>query len=192
MSHELQNRIWYAVDIIILLILSLLSLPILNQIFSQFFSESSSFKQSEEPIKEFPTITICTPNASFVYGVDLNISIAMYFRNSIINEGENFFDWNEDGKNVDIIKLEQFYSPIGAGFCYKISKSMTYNIETMDDGYNTITLSFNESISYDDLPDVDLFLTSEKNAPGVIHYEWMDGDELHLQFPKVSSMYLYK
>ena len=64
---------------------------------------------------------------------------------------------------------------------------MTYIIETMDDGYNTITLSFNESIWYDDLPDVDLFLTSEKNAPGVIQYEWMDGDELYLQFPKVST-----
>ena len=192
MNQETRDKLLFAFNVILFLILLSLSIPVVSQIFSQFFSESSTFMQSEQPIKEFPTITICTPYTSFEYGVDLNISIAMYDTYGLIDEGENTFDWNDDGNYDDIINLEQFYSPIVAGFCYTISKNITYIIETMDDGYNTITLSFNESISYDDLPDVDLFLTSEKNSPGVIHYEWMDGDELHLQFPKVSRISQFK
>ena len=191
MNQDKQNKILFVFNVIIFLILLSLSIPILVQIFSQFFSESSTFKQSEEPIKEFPTITICTPYASFEYGVDLNITISMYEDTYpdpyLIDEGENIFHWNEDGNNDEIINLEQFYSPLAAGFCYKISKDIKYTIKTMDDGYNTITLNFNESISYEDLPNVDIFLTSQKNSPGVLHYEWMDGDELHLQFPKVST-----
>lgn len=31
------------------------------RVFQQFFSESSAFKQYEEPISEYPTIVICTP-----------------------------------------------------------------------------------------------------------------------------------
>ena len=174
MNQETRDKLLFAFNVILFLILLSLSIPVVSQIFSQFFSESSTFMQSEQLIKEFPTITICTPYTSFEYGVDLNITIGMYDTYGLIDEGENTFDWNDDGNYDDIINLEQFNLPIVAGYCYKISKNITYIIETMDDGYNTITLSFNESISYDDLPDVDLFLTSEKNSPGVIHYEWME------------------
>ena len=185
MSKKLQNRIWFAVEIILLLVLFSLSLPILAQIFSQFISESSSFKQSEEPIKEFPTITICTPYTSFKYGVDLNISMWIYDYMMLIEEGEYEYSWKENGNFIEMIKLEKFQSLLLEGFCYKISKNITYDIVNMDDGYNTIILSFNKSIPYDKLPDVDMFLTSEKNSLGILMYDWMDGKELHLTFPKV-------
>ena len=185
MSQELQNRIWFAVELILLLILFSLSVPILAEILSQFISESSSFKQSEEPIKEFPTITICTPYTSFKYGVDLNISMWIYDYMMLIEEGEYEYSWKEDGNFIEMIKLEKFQSQILDGFCYKISKNITYDIVNMDDGYNTIILNFNKSIPYDKLPDVDIFLTSEKNSLGILMYDWMDGKELHLTFPKV-------
>ena len=47
-------------------------------------------------------------------------------------------------------------------------------------------MSFDKSIPFDKLPDVDIFLTSEKNSYGVLQYEWFDGDELHLKIPKVN------
>ena len=50
-----------------------------------------------------------------------------------------------------------------------------------------ITLYFNESISFDDLPDLDFYLTSEKNSNGIIFSEWIDGNEEKLSFEKVSS-----
>ena len=186
MNQDKQNKILFAFNVLIFLILLSLSIPILVQIFSQFFSESSTFKQSEEPIKEFPTITICTPYTSFEYGVNLNISMGMYDYEAFIEEGEYEYSWKENGNFAEYITLENFQSLLVSGFCYKITKNITYEIAHMDDGYNSITLNFNKSIPYDELPDVDIFLTSEKNSPGVLKYEWMDGDELHLKIPKVN------
>ena len=191
MNQDKQNRILFAFNVIIFLILLSLSIPILVQIFSQFFSESSTFKQSEEPIKEFPTITICTPYTSFEYGVNLNISMGMYDYEAFIEEGEYEYSWKENGNFAEYITLENFQSLLVSGFCYKITKNITYEIAHMDDGYNSITLNFNKSIPYDELPDVDIFLTSEKNSPGVLKYEWMDGDELHLKIPKVCQKLLF-
>ena len=191
MNQKLRNRILIPCEAIFFLILFLISIPFLSQIFNQFFSESSTFKQSEEPIKEFPTITICTPYTSFKYGVDLNISMGMHGYEQFIEEGEYEYSWKENDNFVDNINLEKFQSLIVAGFCYKITKNITYDIVHMDDGYNSITLAFNESIAHDELPDVDIFLTSEKNSPGVLKYEWMDGDELHLKIPKVCQKLLF-
>ena len=184
MSQELRNKIWFAVEMILLIALFLLSIPILAQIFSQFISESSTFKQSEEPIKEYPTITICTPQTSFKYGVDFNISMWIFDYEKLI-EGEFEYSLEGNANVMEIIKLEKFQSMMLDGFCYKISKNITYDIVTMDDGFNEILLNFNKSIPYDKLPNVDIFLTSEKNSPGIFIYEWMDGKELHLTFPKV-------
>ena len=188
MSQEIRNRIWFVVEIILLIILFLLSIPILAQIFSQFISESSTFKQSKEPIKEIPTITICTPYTSLKYGIDLNISIGFYDYVTFIEEGQDEYSWKENGNFKENITLEIFQSLILKGFCYKISKKITYDIVHMDDGYKSITMSFNKSIPFDKLPDVEIFLTSEKNSHGVLQYEWFDGDELHLKIPKVSTL----
>ena len=187
MNKDKQNKILFAFNVIIFLILLSLSIPILVQIFSQFFSESSTFKQSEELIKEFPTITICTASTSFEYGVDINISMGMHDYVELIQEGEHQYSWKESGNFVENINLEKFQSLIVAGFCYKITKNITYDIVHMNDGYNSITVNFNKSIPYDELPNVDIFLTSEKNSPGVLKYEWMDGNELHLKIPKVCT-----
>ena len=43
------------------------------QVFQEFFSEASSFKQFEEPIAEFPTIVICTPKYDHIYDDDYDI-----------------------------------------------------------------------------------------------------------------------
>ena len=185
MNKDKQNKILFAFNVIIFLILLALSIPILAQIFSQFFSESSTFKQSEEPIKEFPTITICTPYTSFEYGVNLNISMGMYDYEAFIEEGEYEYSWKENANFVEYITLEKFQSLLVSGFCYKITKNITYDIIHMDDGFIWIYLSFDTSIPFDELPDLDIFLTSEKNSPGVLKYEWMDGDEFHLKIPKV-------
>ena len=186
MNHEKQNIILCVFNVITILILFSLSVPFLSEILRQFFSESSTFKLSEVPIKEFPTITICTPYKSFEYGPNLNISITLGMFNHYVHleEGKNTITWSNNKE--DKIILKQFYSRVVGGFCYQITKNISYKIENMDDGYNSLLLSFNKSITYDELPDIEFFLTSDENSPGVLYYEWMNGDELHLPFPKVS------
>ena len=189
MNQDNRNRIFFALNVIIILILFSLSIPFLSEIFSQFFSESSTYKQSAVPIREYPTITICTPYKSFEYGANLNITIGMYMyhHHVLIEEGKNTISWSDNKE--DNIMLKKFYSQVVGGLCYQITKNSSYKIENMDDGFNSLTLSFNKSIPYDELPDIEFFLTSEKNSPGVLYYEWMDGDELHLPFPKVSIQF---
>ena len=41
----------------------------------------------------------------------------------------------------------------------------------------TIDLNFTESYSFDNLPDLDFYITSEKNSNGIVLNEWMDGKE---------------
>ena len=48
-------------------------------VFQQFFSESSSIKQFEEPITEFPTIMVCTPKHGIPYpDYDIDFEIGTY------------------------------------------------------------------------------------------------------------------
>ena len=185
MGQQLRNRFLSACEATVFLILFLISIPILIQVFDQFFSESSTFKQTVEPIQEFPTITICTQSKTFEYGVDVNISIGMHDYEKLIEKGKYEYSWKENGNFVENITLENFPLLIVGGFCYKITKNITYDIIHMDDGFIWIYLSFDTSIPFDELPDLDIFLTSEKNSPGVLKYEWMDGDEFHLKIPKV-------
>ncbi len=64
---------------------------------------------------------------------------------------------------------------------------MSHAIKKFVDGYTTISLTWNESITYNKLPDLEFYLTSEKNSLGAVYYEWMDGEELLVNIPKVST-----
>ena len=75
-----QNFILPILKSVVFLILGIIAILILSEVFKQFISESSTFKQYEKPIKEFPTITFCTPSSTdnsykiFEYGIDFNIT----------------------------------------------------------------------------------------------------------------------
>ena len=147
-----KSRILFIFRCIAVIILCAISVYVLLEVFKQFFSESSTFKQSEKPIEDFPTITICTPNSKLKYGVDLNITFGLHNYEYLISEGDQIIS------NISI-SLQIFNNFVISGSCYKLSKNIKEAIQILDDGYNTIRLSFNKSISYDELPDTDLFLT---------------------------------
>ena len=94
-------------------------------------------------------------------------------------------DIDEPPEEVLTNSTEQIYT-YSSGKCYKIW--INYDISKKDIARSliTITLSFNESISFDDLPDLDFYITSEKNSNGIIFNEWIDGNEYKLSFEKVS------
>ena len=75
-----QNFILPILKSVVFLILGIIAILILSEVFKQFISESSTFKQYEKPIEEFPTITFCTPSSTdnsykiFEYGIDFNIT----------------------------------------------------------------------------------------------------------------------
>ena len=176
MDQEKYNRILPILRVIIFSLLLTLSVLILRGVVDQFFSEDSTFKIYDGKIDKYPTITICTHKLKLEYDVDFNITF-----------GTTKYTYYLDmiGSYEDI-KLEQFYSYLISGFCYKITRNMSNAIKNMDDGYTEITLYFNKSITYSELPDLEFYLTSEKNSFGAVYFEWMEGKELLVKVPKVS------
>ena len=186
MNQEKQNRNLFAFNIIIFILLCSISVVILKEAFIQFFSESSTFKQYDETIAEYPTITICTRKHKLNYGADFNITFAIYYP-SLANQldvGENIIEGLYNSEET--VKLEQIYSYVISGFCYKITRIMGHEIRSMDDGHTIISLNLDKSFVSKDLPDFNFYLTSEKNSLGAVYYEWMEGDELNIKIRKVS------
>ena len=182
MDQKKQNRILAILRTIFSLLLLTISILILRGVIGQFFSEDSTFKTYDGKIDEYPTITICARDSELEYGIDFNITIGLYGWIYNIVKGEN----KEIGIYEENIILEQFYSYIISGFCYKITRNMSHAIKNINDGYAGITLYFNNSIAYDKLPDLEFYLTSENNFLGAVYYEWMEGEELLVKIPKVS------
>ena len=61
MDEGKQRKVFAVINGLIFVVLCFGAGYMVVQVFQQFFSESSSFKQFEEPISEFPTIVVCTP-----------------------------------------------------------------------------------------------------------------------------------
>ena len=145
--------------------------------FHQFFCETSNFRQFEEPISELPTFVICTSGTVWNYEIKFGISFDI--------DGDFHTDFDNHGFESNTQKIYSYFS----GICYQISFLKTEEIrkETL----TSIDLFFNKSISFDELPDLNFYMTSEKNANGIVFNDWMDGEEFTFKINKV-IMYFFK
>ena len=81
-------------------------------------------------------------------------------------------------------KIQTYFS----GICYKIKiNSKKPATEIGKGAITTIKMTFNNSISFNELPDLNFFITSEKNSLGILLNEWMDGDELSIKVERVKT-----
>ena len=138
-------------------------------VLDKFFSKKSSFTQSEEPIEDTPVITICFAKSWYEYGRDFNIEYGFQngneFYSSILKKGKSLTKFEKD------VYLEKLIT-IDFGKCYKISSK---SIPIMK-YYTRISIHFNESIPYTDLPSkLNVYVTSEKNSYGVVVNTWLNG-----------------
>ena len=151
-------------------------------VWSQYQSKDSSFKVYETPIKEFPTLTLCTgPYSNYRYEFDLTISYddtrLKLGRNQIVN-GDN----STETLSLWLDKVYTFYS----GTCYKIFSHGDINYSRERGFLSYIHIEFNDMITFNNLPDVlEFYITSARNSVGIIYNDWRDGEELALKFEKV-------
>ena len=68
------------------------------------------------------------------------------------------------------------------GNCYKIT--IEPNTENMLNHWRKFFLNFNETISDDELPLTNIYVTSENNAYGVVANTWMDGKLMDIKLEK--------
>ena len=171
--------------------LCVVSLFFMKEVIQQFISNDTSLKQKEVNITEYPTITICPKsqnNFTYSYESDFTISLGgMQLKLGNESNEDNFdiFDIEYEYYDDDLTyQLQRVYSYEGGYYCYKVNQT----------GYGTIRnlpvhlyVSFGEFLTFHELPDIDVYLTSFKNSDGVIFLEWMDGNELKFSLKKVGQ-----
>ena len=150
------------------------------EVWSQYQSKDSSFKVYEKPITNFPTLTLCTGSDSN-YRYDLDFTI--YYDGTKLKLGGNQIDHGDN--STETVYLEEVYTYV-SGTCYRILIEMNYT--TGNGIVSKIYIEFNETFSYDNLPEVlQFYLTSDKNSHGIVFNEWKDGEELAITINKVCN-----
>ena len=69
------------------------------------------------------------------------------------------------------------------GMCLKL-KFEYFSLDLRPSFY----LSFSKSLSLDDIPVPEVYLTSEENAYGIINYGWVNGEELKIVLEGVEQV----
>ena len=171
---------------IFLIALSIQAIFFTKEVFIEFASNDTSMKQNEVDLLEVPTITICfKDNEDYVYGVDLNISVDHAILDMADKDSdyyENLLYFNYDNDIASIVVLEKIFCWADTQVCFKITRPNDQVYEKIPKQFD-IKVEFNESIAQ--MPDIEVFFTSEENAYGIIFKDWMDGLEMTKEFKKV-------
>ena len=167
----------------ILLTLTVIALYITREDYLKFASSDSTFKRVELEIKKVPTITLCfaSPHQNFTYDKDFHIKKYTNYSSFQDNDGVELSLDHDNVKQVQMSLTKVF--TVYKGTCY-----IMYSNGSIEDvlgpmGYGGISINFNPSIPSLKLPTLEMYLTSENNAYGIVRSAWVDGDA---KFIKVS------
>ena len=153
-------------------------------VLDKFISGKTSFAQSNEPIKELPTITLCfsadSIKTKYKYGLDFKLSYKLKTTRDIVTstvliEGKNYL--NELGEIVSFRKIISRR----LGNCFKFSHIFS---EAKIYQFSKFLIYFNESIILPDATKLKLFFTSEINAYGLALNNWKIGKVSKIEISK--------
>ena len=177
LSIARNSKYFKVIEYIFFVVFWGLSIYFMYGVLEKFFAVKTTISQSEEHIKELPSITFCfmIPNiriTEYVFGLDFIIQYEIldskWNKSSIfLTEGENA---TIIGETISLEKIIAYWE----GNCYKLTSILTskYMIKQR----TQIILYFNDSITEEDLPTtLKIFVTSEKNSYGVVQNDWRDG-----------------
>ena len=191
MSSETMNtkgskhKIIKVVQLVFLLSLYIISMVSMKKVFDQFVSNDTSMKQSENPIEEYPVITICIQSEDvwsyqneFIIswgGIELSLGNETNIDDPSANEIP-YYNSEEPSK----VMFQKIYSHLSGKSCYKIKEIAKERIKAE---VKELEINF-KFVPY---PNVEMFLTSEKNSEGIMFAEWTDGQEMKLEFEQVTK-----
>ena len=193
MSSETMNtkgskhKIIKVVQLVFLLSLYIISMVSMKKVFDQFVSNDTSMKQSENPIEEYPVITICIQSEDvwsyqneFIIswgGIELSLGNETNIDDPSANEIP-YYNSEEPSK----VMFQKIYSHLSGKSCYKIKEIAKERIKAE---VKELEINF-KFVPY---PNVEMFLTSEKNSEGIMFAEWTDGQEMKLEFEQVTNQF---
>ena len=134
-------------------------------VFPLYAARETSIKVKQVPITNHPTVILCTYEDDDVFGRHIEDDhgiVQISYR--------AYIDYRELPQNHEISKIATMYN----GRCVKVSVTDSVYIE--DDGpFSSITLKFNQSYDINQLPNIEVYLTSESNWGGILNFSWRDG-----------------
>ena len=183
LANTKQERYVKFLDWILYFCLCGLSAFFMWGVLEKFISGKTSFAESEERIKELPTITLCFSNpdstkTTYEYGLDFKLKYLIKIRDIVTS------NYLIEGTNMTILEntvgFNKFISePLGN--CYKFSHIY---INVMDYQYSNFILYFNESVILPDTTKLNLFFTTEKNVFGLTVGSYRNGRVAKIEINK--------
>lgn len=167
------------IDWSLFLILCFVSLGLTWGVLEQYQSKSTSFKVYESPIEDHPTITFCfTKWRKNGTAYEVHLEYNKHFKVQTDHGKGRKFDLKlgineKEGIRIEMVKLITTYS----GTCYKVTTNLD-GTAIPGEYYGFKIFFFKEFLTYGSIPPAKLYLTSEKNAFGIISNDWRDGEVL--------------
>ena len=164
------------VEGMIFLALTVIALYITREDYLKFASADSTFKRVELEIKKVPTISLCfaSPHQNFTYDEDFHIKTYTNYSSFQDDDGVKLsldHDANEQ-VTMSLTKALTVYK----GTCYIMYSNASIEDVLGPMGYGGIAINFNRSIPSSKLPTLEIYLTSENNAYGIVRSAWVDCD----------------
>ena len=163
------------------------------EVFEQYASKDTSFKQSEELVGKdvSPTIILgfwplkqmtYPPNVPYqaYHQWELGKDFTLTFGVTQYKNVQESIVLTENGEQLEIshsnVGKVTFQKLTGKwGYTYKISANLIH----IKQPFNPfVKIEFSEDIPDEDIPDLDLFITSEQNSLGNVIYDWRDGKKI--------------
>ena len=144
--------------------------------FTTYAARETSLKVKQVPIINHPTVIICTYEDNGMYGrhieddygiVQTSFKVYVDFYSRLLS------------LNHKISKIATRYN----GICVKVSMTDSTHIEDSDT-FSKIELKFNQSYDVNELPNVNVYMTSENNSPGLLFFTWRDGKVMRKKLKK--------
>ena len=101
-------------------------------------------------------------------------------------EHELVINGTEKSEYSDLISWEEIYT-LWSGICFK----MTMKSEIHQNMKISMHINFKNNLKIEDIPKVEIYLTSEPNPYGIIDLEWSQGDEFGIEVNPNSKLYYY-
>ena len=150
----------------------------MKEVLSQFFEATTNYKQTEEPIVENPTITVCFSRydhkdlklgSKFKIRMGDEETIDLDHKSSMtLKLGKNYYHEDKDKLvTVEYLRSENAFN------CYKIST----NFLILGNWIYHI-FEFDDKTPLENLPSLQIYITSENNSYGIVREFWDDGSQL--------------
>ena len=170
----------------------------MKEVLDQFASNDTSLKQKRIPITEYPTITICLKNPSsagergnpYSYGTDFYVSFDFYDIDHMVTtrHEQTIIDHENEDEKLKF-EFQKMYSLFEEN-CYKFKEANLGGNLDSNSGCD-LRVIFNETFSVEDLPNIEVIVTSEENSNGIVFTDWRDGVALKFEFDGVKIKYSY-